>query len=166
MDNSKTNGIVAGLALVVAVVGLVLSFTNGGGLAGSVLEHRQTDFVNGLRVAGDLVFDGTSGNPAFTLGDSGSSQTKVIEGTCNAATSLLPLEATSTDSFTCTVTGTAAGDQCDVTLPNYDLAFGSLFVSGCTATTDTITFGIMNETGAATTSFPLATTSVQYRVEK
>jgi len=166
MDNSKTTGFVAGLGLVVAVVALVLSFTSGGGLSGSVLEHKQTDFVNGLRVAGDLVFDGTSGNPAFTLGDSGSSQTKVIEGTCNAATALLPLEATSTDAFTCTVTGAVAGDQCHVTLPNYDLPFGGLFVAGCTASTDTITFSIMNDTGAATSSFPVATTSVSYRVER
>jgi hypothetical protein len=100
------------------------------------------------------------------IGDAGSEVTKVIEGTCNAATTLLPLEATSTDSFTCTVAGVASGDQCSVSLRNYDLAFGALTVQGCTASTNTITFGIVNGTGAATSSFPLATTSVSYHVEK
>lgn len=163
MENGKTTGFVAGLGLVLAVVALVLVFTVRGGLGGSVIEHNQTDFVNGFKVAADLIVDGSSGTPTLNLGTNGTNVTSVIVGTANAATTLLPLEATSTDSFTLSVTGVTTSSRCDVTLPNYDLAFGGLSVSGVTVTSGTITFGILNQTGAATSSFPLATTSVAYK---
>lgn len=163
MENSKTTGFVAGLGLVLAVVALVLVFARGGGLGGSVIEHNQTDFVNGFKVASDLVFSGSGTTATLNLGSSGTDITSVIVGTANAATTLLPLEATSTDSFTLSVTGVTTSSKCDVQIPNYDLAFGGLVVNGVTVTSGTITFGILNQSGAATSSFPVATTSVAYK---
>lgn len=164
MTSEKTN--LSVWAIAVAVVALILAgfatFSGGSQLGGSVIETVQTDFQNGLKVAGDLVFDGTSGDPVVTLGTSGTSVSSIIEGTANAATTLLPLEATSTDSFTLSVTGVTSSHECFVRIPNYDLVFGGLSVAGVTASTDTITFGILNNTGAATSSFRLATTSVAY----
>lgn len=163
MENSKTTGFVAGLGLVLAVAALICVFTvGGGGLGGSVIETQQTDFQNGLKVNSNLVFQASGTGASLTLGTSGTAVTSHIVGTANAATTLLPLEATSTDSFTLAVTGVTSSSKCLVTLPNYDLAFGSLNVTGVTVTTNTITFGIMNNTGVATSSFPLATTSVAY----
>lgn len=166
--NSSNQGWTTAVAVVALIVALGSAFIGGGEaqLKGSVIETVQTDFQNGLRVAGDLVFDGTSGDPVITLGTSGTAVSSVIEGTGNAATTLLPLEATSTDSFTLTVTGVTSTHTCTVELPNYDLAFGALYTSGVTATTDTITFGIVNGSGTATSSFPAATTSVAYHCVK
>lgn len=145
MNNSNSFAkVLAIVAFLVAVVALVSTFTvSSGKLGDTVVQTQQTDFVNGLKIAGNLT-------------------TSMQSGTCNAATALLPLEATTTDAFTCTVTGVAVGDRAFVTLPSYDLSFGELAVSGVTVTANTLTFTIYNGTGAATSSFPLATTSVKY----
>lgn len=105
----------------------------------------------------------------ITVGKVDQSPTNVAlfrTGTCNAAMATT-LAATSSAAATCTVTGVASGDIVSVALPQAGAsaaAFGGFLVSGTKATTDTITFSIFNGTGAATSSFPLATTSVQYQV--
>lgn len=100
---------------------------------------------------------------SLKLGDSGTYIKKEIVGTCNASmTQTLP--ATTTREATCTVTGVASGDNVQVTLPSRSGNFNGFVVTHASASTNTITFGIMNLTGTATTSFPLATTSVMYRV--
>lgn len=92
---------------------------------------------------------------------------KVVTTTCNASTTELPLEATSTDAFSCTITGARSGDNVSVSLPYTSDLYGGIVTSGrATATTDTITFGVTNLSGVATTSFPLATTSVQVTITR
>lgn len=104
-------------------------------------------------------------NSKFKLGTNGTELTKFITGTCNAATTEGALEASSTDDYTCTVTGAASGDKVFVSLPqNGTVITGGFIVDHVVASTNTITFGITNLTGAATTSFAQATTSVQYWV--
>lgn len=96
-------------------------------------------------------------------GSGGTRINEVTTGTCNAATVELPLEATSTDAFTCSAPGVIAGQQVFISLPSDSGSFqGGFQVSYTVAATDSITFGLMNSTGSATSSFPLATTSVQW----
>lgn len=166
MENEKNNaGFVAGLALVISVVALFVAFMMGGGLGGSVVETQQTDFTNGLKVAGDLVFDGTSGEPTLTLGNDGSVVNEIIEGTGNSTTADLPHVATSSATHTLTVSGLTSSHQCSVSLPVYAPGFGGFTVAGVTASTDTLTFEVLNLTGAATSSYPNATTTVAYHCE-
>lgn len=139
-----------GLGVVVAVV-LALGAGNGAGrLGGSgFAEHYPIHFVKGLRVGESESYPTVS---------------KVLTGACNPTISTLPLGATSTEDFTCSVTGVASGDRVFVTLPGSGAGFGSFVVDRATSSTNTITFGVTNLTGAATSSFPIATTSVQYVV--
>lgn len=150
MTQNKIRALVAlGVVAVLFVGGLALF--GGKNLGGSgAYEALQTRWGNGLYI-----------------GQTGTLVSNVIEGTCNAATTQLPLEATSTDDFTCSVTGALAGDRVSVTLAsNSGSVYGGFTISHAVATTDTVTFGIVNLTGAATSSFPLASTSVQYRVSR
>ena len=166
MENKSNAGFVAGIALVLSVVALGVAVFAGGGLGGSVIETQQTDFDNGLKVSGDLVFDGTvSGDPTFTLGTDGTAVSEIIEGTGNSTTADLPHVATSSATHTLTVSGVTSSHQCSVTLPVYAPGFGGLTVAGVTASTDTITYEVLNLSGAATSSYPVATTTVAYHCE-
>jgi hypothetical protein len=150
MTQNIIRAIVAlGAVVVLSVAGLALF--GGKQLGGSgAYEALQTRWGNGLYI-----------------GQTGTLVSNVLAGTCNAATTQLPLEATSTDDFTCSVPGALAGDRVSVFLPSNSGSFLGGFVIGHTvASTDTITFGIVNLTGAATSSFPLATTSAQYSVSR
>lgn len=100
---------------------------------------------------------------SLKVASNGTKVTKEIVGTCNASMAAT-LAATSTGNATCTVTGARSGDIVQVTLPSRSGNYNGFVVTNAVASTDTITFGIMNLTGTATTSFPLATTSVMYRV--
>lgn len=112
---------------------------------------------------------GTRFPRGITIGDVSFSPTNlalVQAGTCNAAMAAT-ISATSSSAATCTVTGARTGDIVNVQLPQAGAiatSFGWFSAGGTKATTDTITFNIQNLTGAATTSFPLATTSVSYQV--
>jgi len=136
-----------GIGIAGVVVGLLLSVVFGGSsMLGGVYNQSVTDVSNGLRAGSD-----------------GTTITNMKSGTCNAATTQLPLEATSTDNFTCSVTGVVAGDRVLVELPSDGgSVYGGFNVTYSAASTDTITFGVQNNTGAATSSFPLATTSIHY----
>jgi hypothetical protein len=105
------------------------------------------------------------------VGDQGTILTDVVSGTCNATFSGTSLAASSTGQFLCAVTGAVSGDKVFIELPagagaNAQGAaslYGGFTVAGAYATTtDVIGFNILNNTGAATTSFRQATTSVQY----
>ena len=78
------------------------------------------------------------------------------------------LAATSSQLLSCTVTGVLAGDVVSVQLPgtaaSSTVGANGLFVFGTSAGTDVIYFNIFNLTGAATTSFKQATTSVLYTI--
>lgn len=92
--------------------------------------------------------------------------TGVLSGTGVAATTELPLEATSTDQFTIAVSKLTAAYHCDVTLVNFDSVGGGFVVNGVTAGVGTLTFGLLNQAGAATSSFANATSSAAYYCTK
>lgn len=101
-----------------------------------------------------------------TLGTSGTPITTLINGTCNASTAGLPLAATTTATFTCTVPGAVVGENVDVNLAANPTSWGAFTVVAPVTTAGGISFGILNGTGASTSSFPLATTSVAYTITK
>jgi len=112
---------------------------------GGSLEILQTKFANG-----------------FIVGENGTAINEMRSTTCNLATTQLPLEATSTDDFTCSISGVDSGDQVFVSLPsNNGAVFGGFLVDSAVAGPGTITVGVTNLTGASTSTFPAATTSVQ-----
>lgn len=109
----------------------------------------------------------------LTVGDQGTLVSDALHGTCNATFSGTSLAASSSGQFFCNVTGAASGDRVFVMLPAgsganaqgpASLFGGFVATAGYATTSDRIGFNIVNMTGAATTSFRQATTSVQYWV--
>ena len=95
----------------------------------------------------------------------GTSLTFVKAGTCNATIDSLPVVASSTAVAYCTgITNITASDKVLVALPTDEGGtFGGFGVSFTDATSTTgFEFGLQNFTGAATSSFIKATSSVQY----
>lgn len=153
--------------LIVAIISAVVSAAMLGGYALVTSSHA-------LGSQYDAIFQVFTGGLA--VGDPGSSQTPKATkvgffkvGTCNPTFSGTSLVATSSGLFFCTgLTGVKAGDNVQVTLPSgaRSGATGGYFsvIDGYATTTDSIGFDLANMTGAATSSFKQATTSVQYRV--
>lgn len=131
---------------------------------GEVVPNQQW-FTNGINVGQSQQFI-VSSTGQVTIGSAGTPLTTVINGTCNAATAGLPLAATTTASFTCAAPGAVAGENVDVNLNANPTAYGAFVVIAPVTTTNSITFSILNDTGASTSSFPLATTSVAYTITK
>ena len=176
--------IVAGL-LIVAIAGWFLpvgsgSFLSSGASGTQYVEDydplvmqagfhtlKAASFGSTLNVTGATSFAGAMTlTSTFKVGTNGSTITELKSTTCNIATYELPLDATSTDAFYCAITGLASGDQVFVTLPSDNAsATGGFQVSYAKASTTPdgagVEIGIMNSSGAATSTFPLATTSVQ-----
>jgi hypothetical protein len=109
----------------------------------------------------------------LTVGDQGNDIDDALHGTCNASFSGTSLAASSSGQFFCSVTGARSGDRVFVMLPAGAGAHaqgagsplgGFAASTGYATTSDRIGFNIVNMTGAATTSFRQATTSVQYWV--
>lgn len=107
---------------------------------------------------------------SLTVGDNGTKINELKATTCNLSTTQLPLEATSTDVFYCAVTGVASGDLVWVQLPSDNGQVGLSTGGGvgfqttyavASSTAGYIEVGIGNLTGAASSTFPLATTSVR-----
>ena len=95
----------------------------------------------------------------------GSAVTALNSGTCNASFDGTSLAATSSGTFICSASNVLSGDKVFVSLPIGAKSGANLnFVefSGYATTTGKFGFAILNMTGAATTSFVQATTSVQY----
>jgi hypothetical protein len=174
MTPQKIFNVLVGLALAAVAF---LSLGEGG--FGASVNHYEAGlwhFGNGLYAGLSQQFgidgDGdVSSTATFALGSSGTAHTKFISGTCNPTFSGASLGATSTGQFFCAVTGAASGDKVLVALPagagahaqGSGSLYGGFLVSGTYATTsNVIGFNIYNGTGAATTSFAQATTSVQY----
>ena len=104
------------------------------------------------------------------VGDQGTILTDIVAGTCNASNAT-SLAASSSGQFVCSAIGARSGDLVFVSLPagagaNVGGAaslYGGFVASiGYATTSDVVGFNITNLTGAATTSFRQATTSVQY----
>ena len=145
------------ITVIVGFVLLLVGAASGKTLyGGNTIESLPKLFVNGI-----------------TVGDQGTAIADDLFGTCNATFSGTSLAASSTGQFFFSVTGARSGDLVLVSLPagagaNAQGAasiYGGFSIAGTYATTtDVIGFNVLNVTGAATTSFRQATTSVQYRI--
>ncbi len=163
--------IVAIVIVAVLVVGFIL---------GS-LGANQADRVAAVRYDRlDQVGDFTQGmsqsilmsNGTLRLGSEGTALSNVVTGTCTLSTTVanLPL-ATSSKPFDCPATGVESGDQVFVSLPSNGGSLGGtpgviMTHAKASTTADYIQVWLAIPFGAhssvATSSFPLATTSVQY----
>lgn len=140
------NIIVPSLVALVVAIG-VIQFMPVSQELGGLVQTNPTTFSGGMKV-----------------GQTGTLASKVLFGNCNLATTELPLEATSTDAFTCSATGVRVGDNVSVVLSSDSgSVFGGFIVAYAIAGTDSITLGVNNQTGVATSSFPLATTTAAWR---
>lgn len=109
-------------------------------------------------------------------GDNNSSiVSELIKGTCNITPAgSATIAATSTAQFYCSVIGARAGDVVMADLPigaganpgtgGNSLGAGLQVVTAYATTSDVVGFTIANLTGAATSSYPQATTSVEYLI--
>lgn len=143
--------IVTILAIVLSVVALVVSLGAGSqgqpSFGDATTSNFPTWFYNGLKVGHQNVLT-----------------SKLLTGTCaTAATNNLPWTATSTAYFTCTVTGAQPGDQVKIIPSVNPVAWGGLVVTAASSSkSNTISYSMLNLTGQATSSFPLATSTVGY----
>ena len=103
----------------------------------------------------------------------GSQFSRILHGTCNLTINsgyLSTTNASNTMQATCAVTGVDSGDVVFVSMPrasligNQGVRVGFWAIATEATSTDLIGVTIFNGSGAATTSFPLATTSVQYLI--
>lgn len=102
------------------------------------------------------------------LGASGTAVNSIIYGTCNPTEVGTSLAATSTATFICSVPGVTAGSNVIGDLPSTaaNTAGAFVLVNAYATTSGAIGFTILNLTGAATSSFSQATTSVEYLVHQ
>lgn len=158
------NKFISWLALVVALVAVTAAVVGGNNqpVQNTGAVTPGTRFPSGITV----------GNPA-NLGAYPTNISKVIAGECNARLVGTTFAATSSAMFLCDVTGVRAGDYVNVALPvgaginptGAGAISGGFIVGTSFATTsNVIGFSITNMTGAATTSFSQATTSVEYLI--
>lgn len=136
----------------------------------SLVGSVGTRFPNGLAVGTTA----TVTQNKITIGNSGTALGNVLFGTCNAQQkSTGSFAATTSAQFYCAVTGAASGDNVQVMLPagagtNADgaasITGGFVVVSASATSSNFIQFTLDNFTGAATSSFAQATTSVQYTI--
>lgn len=112
-------------------------------------------------------------NGGLQIGARGTVITQSLTGTCNLQTGTASFAATSTAQFNCAVTGVQSGDLVLADLPvgagingsgSGSPFAGFVIVSAYATTSNAIGVTIANFTGAATSTYPQATTSVEYRV--
>jgi hypothetical protein len=169
--------IVAVVALVIAVVSFIPS-TRTAIVVGAIGVNPVENYIpiikynEGYYSELPITTTGTSTSATTTSSGfqvgTGTIVSKFLTGTCNAI-SYAALSATSTLLHDCAVTGVSSGDKVFVTLPNTKTStFGGFSVSnaGASSTANYISFHILNLTGAATSSYVGATTSVQYLVTR
>lgn len=167
--------------LIIIVGALVLVGGNDQSVAlGGITNFDQVDAADGFSVDGTTIISGAgnfslSGSNTLTLGTSGTAHTKFISGSCNASQKTPgSLSATTTGEFYCAVTGAASGDKVFVSLPigagpnsagaGSGGQGGFIAAASYATSSNFIGFDIYNGTGAATSSFAQATTTVTYWV--
>lgn len=152
MTTTKTVGLViAGVIVSVLFSGMMIAQMAGNTLGGVYTQSEQTQ-------------------ARLIIGDGGSAQTFFKKGTCNLTQSVVGSHAATTSkAFHCAVTGAKASDTVNIILPSGAGIGGSplagFVVNTSFATaTDMIGASIANLSGAATTSYTQATTSVTYLI--
>lgn len=161
-----------GLVIAGIVVGLLFSavvskFTSQ--KLGGIYHQTIEEFYAGLKAGTSNQFQvsstGVITSGGITVGASGTALAQVLSGSCTLTTTALPMSTTSPSAFSCAVTGAASGDKAFVSLNNgHATSNGSFNVVDVSATTNSLTVYLDNNTGVATTSFPLATTSAKYLI--
>lgn len=151
------------LISVLAIIGLLLiafgAVPKVSAPLGAQVQNDQFIFTGGAQIAGGL-----------QIGNTGNTINKIVQGTCTATTTSATLAATSSALFTCS--GLNIGT---ISIPVNDKVLVSLNMNGAgyggflafapsVQSPGTIQFYIENLTGAATTSYAQATTSVSYLV--
>ena len=132
------------------------------GEAGNLLLEDYdpyTRYNGGLQTALDAIFSSTT-ITRFKLGQTGTSRTVALSGTCNwlfsgGGTNGLTFNASTTRNVDCTATGVQSGDLVFVTASSTPTAAGGgavIIVSAAASTTaNTISFVLWNGTGANAT---------------
>jgi hypothetical protein len=159
MNQTKYLWIGVVVAIVIAIISLFheVSAPSAGGIT------TGTGFTHGISV----------GNPT-TLGVVPTNFKKILAGTCNLSQSVAGSHAaTTTKEYFCAVPGVSANDLVLVDLPAgaglnpngaSSLAGGFVAIAAYATTSNVIAVQLDNFTGVATSSFPQATTSVEYYV--
>lgn len=146
----RNGGVIALVALVIAIGGYY--FPQAIHALGGVTNYDELD-ATAIKVGGA---NGTRLGP-------------IISTTCNLSQSSPGSHAaTSTKEYFCAVTGVATGDNVNVILPIGGVAgsYGGFEVATSYATTTgMVGVQLFNFTGAATSSFPFATTSVVVQIQ-
>ena len=145
------------LALVLGVVGVglgVVSFSAHTGGTFGATGNASTVSPNPEWFSGGL-----------QIGQTGTLNTNYQFGTCNTTFYGTSLAATSTGTFVCAVSGIQAQDFILADLPQTEAGGtvgGFVIENAYSTTTGIVAFTYLNFTGAATSSFKQATTSVEY----
>lgn len=182
MQNDTLTKVAAWAGLLLAVVLTFIVLFGSHGLGGSVIEPLQTDFQNGLKVAGSLVFDGTSGSPTLTLGTDGTELASIHTGTgtiwapantiAASTTQQVELQSATNGALTAGLTGITADSTCFVTQASTTpgaTAIGGLVVTGVSASTTatadagSIVVKILNLTGTTFTWGSTASSSPYWK---
>lgn len=159
MSKDKILGAGVVVAIVLAITGLFFPKVISNLAAPSLVESKTTVLTQ-LGVTDGLI-----------VGTSGSGISQLISGTCNLISYTPTLSATSSLVYGCAATGVQSTDRVFVTAPKSNtgvgavgLTIGGIVIRGASASTTSgfIEVELANFTGAATSSFPNATTSIQY----
>ena len=154
--------VIVSVFLIVTTVSAVTTITTNIDTGGTLNVSGLTTLTN---ASSTLLSVGTSG------GSSGTTVAQILKGTCNLSTTVARTSlSTSTLPFQCAVTNVVSGDQVFVSLPNDGGSVtglsnvGGIRLSYAIASTTNgyIEVGLSNMSGTATSSYTLATTSVQY----
>ena len=154
--------VIVAVFFVVSVVSAVTTITTNIDTAGTLNVSSLSTLTN---ASSTLFSVGTSG------GSSGTTLAQILKGTCNLSTTVARTAlSTSTLPFQCAVTNAASGDQVFVSLANDGGSvtgpanIGGIRASYAIASSAAgyIEVGLSNWSGAATSSYTIATTSVQY----
>ena len=156
--------------VVAGLLALVLICAPTGAMAAryvSALQYFENGFFAGS--SSELQVDG-EGNLSTTgtvqVGDNGTEQDALIAGTCNLVQSFGAFAATTTKEHYCAVTGVSAGDKIFVSMPKAagvaSGAAGFIPVAAYATATNMIGVALYNATGAATSTYPQASTSIPY----
>lgn len=155
---------VGGYATVTAASGNIATKGNlavtGAGTVGSTLG------VTGATSLSTASSTGLVKVESFNVGV-GTNISRVLHGVCNL-TSYAAISATSTAWHDCAVTGVTTADRVFIQIPQTGASYGGLVVatSRASSTAGYIGADIFNLTGAATSSYTLATTSAEYWIFK
>jgi hypothetical protein len=145
----------------------ISTLTGNVGIGSSTPGYPLSVVGSGYFSGGTVTAASVLATSTFAVGDSNANTVaEILTGTCNLTGTVagVQLLATSTGQFFCTVTGVAANDKVFVSLTNGHASVwgGFVVVDAFATTTNRIGVTLLNDTGVATSSYILATTSVQY----